>query len=810
MIRFNVTTAGQTALDGATAGSSPVIIDAVSLYGGATGTSSIKTISEVFGSSYKDDTGIGPYCKISFEDNSDSSYTITMLVLKSGSTEIAKSELISVTKASNKGLQLEVSCQFTGAEKCSFNTIKVALPHSTQFREGVIRIARPTGETNKDFTVYNATQIDTIVSDIETITDGLIPWDTNSGSPVEGSTTLETLNIVNDYSTPTQTVTVEISGSASGGVSSLSVGGYITGTAVETTPHYSGAISASTVSDTAKLVNGTYISNIYLNEIQTGTETDIARKLVTSHAVRAYVEGQVSTINNAVVHKAGAETIDGPKTFTGGIVANSTISGSGIQSSTSNWDASGNASKLPTVDVVSTAIKAGDEAVTVAFQQADAGLQEQIDGINAGQNLADIINSRGDDNTQQRHDDLALLDASNLNAGDKVQVLHDKTKTDGTIDTTQGFDGVSTVYTLKQVTSGHPAPNTREVAALNKSGYYWEYVGQYGCDSYTKSQSDDKYVIKDNLDQSIASTSSTTNAPSTKAVYDALEDLSDTVEGNYVKLVSESVQTIESELILDTGFNRVSLTDSTFASDSYYDLIAGNTSGSTFVKVKLESTYGHFVVYLGSSDKAFSIESSGGTPNVIGTHVASYQDATHGGTFTDGRLVTVDYLNAFTGDMGAYAKLSAENNFEGNINTFKGVSATSYTGTGVYSSYSSGSDTGGWDNSGSNSKLPTVASVRSAITDAKNAVLNTISSSDTIGSIGLFIYSEVGVEKGYGDTVDGQFLKAAAISLPMSGQISYKAVGLPMSGTWTLLSGAFKRTTATEPCLVLAQKISTQ
>ena len=216
MIRFNVTTAGQTALNGATAGSSPVIIDAVALYGGATGTSSIKTISEVFGSSYKDDTGIGPYCKISFEDTSDSSYTITMLVLKSGSTEIAKSELISVTKTSNKGLQLEVSCQFTGAEKCSFNSIKVALPHSTQFREGVIRIARPTGETNKDFTVYNATQIDTIVSDIETITDGLVPWDTNSGSPVEGSTTLETLNIVNDYSTPTQTVTVEISGSASG------------------------------------------------------------------------------------------------------------------------------------------------------------------------------------------------------------------------------------------------------------------------------------------------------------------------------------------------------------------------------------------------------------------------------------------------------------------------------------------------------------------------------------------------------------------------------------------------------------------
>ena len=376
--------------------------------------------------------------------------------------------------------------------------------------------------------------------------------------------------------------------------------------------------------------------------------------------------------------------------------------------------------------------------------------------------------------------------------------------------------GVKSVLSLSEIKNKIALTNLEKYGAENpfsneeiKAKIRETNFEKYGCDSYTKSQSDDKYVIKDNLDQTI-STASTTNAPSTKAVYDALEDLSDTVEGNYVKLVSESVQTIESELIIDTGFNRVSLTDSTFASDSYYDLIAGNTSGSTFVKVKLESTYGQYIIYLGSDNKAFALEKTGNINSVIGTHVASYQDATHGGTLTDGRLVTVDYLNAFTGDMGAYAKLSAENNFTGNTNTFKGVSATSYTGTGVYSSYSSGSGTGGWDNSGSNSKLPTVASVRSAITDAKNAVLNTISSSDTIGSIGLFIYSEIGAEKGYGDTVDGQFLKAAAISLPMSGQISYKAVGLPMSGTWTLLSGAFKRTTATEPCLVLAQKISTQ
>ena len=47
------------------------------------------------------------------------------------------------------------------------------------------------------------------------------------------------------------------------------------------------------------------------------------------------------------------------------------------------------------------------------------------------------------------------------------------------------------------------------------------------------------------------------------------------------------------------------------------------------------------------------------------------------------------------------------------------------------------------------------------------------------------------------------------MSLPNSGQISYKSVATTnaLTGTWKLLSVAMKRT-ATEPCLVLAQKIS--
>ena len=95
-----------------------------------------------------------------------------------------------------------------------------------------------------------------------------------------------------------------------------------------------------------------------------------------------------------------------------------------------------------------------------------------------------------------------------------------------------------------------------------------------------------------------------------------------------------------------------------------------------------------------------------------------------------------------------------------------------------------------------------------ALDELKDDVLETISTTNSVGSIGLFMYSEVGNEKGYGEVIDGQYLKPVGLSLPMSGQISYKSVASSpsMSGSWKLLSVAFKRT-STEPCLVLAQKV---
>lgn len=776
MIKFTVQPDGQSLIDNATAGISPVIIDGIIMYVGET---AHKTLSLLSGSVYKDDSGIGEYCKISVEDLAyDSVYTATSIGLKSGSVVVAKSEPINIVKASGKGLKVELSCQFIGASKCSFNTIAIALPYATNFREGVIRIARDSDETQKINTVYSAQKIDDIVEEIISggvDLSGYVNWDKVGTTVYHGNVTVKQIRVVDNLSSPSDIVTITLDNGK------LNIDGLVTGSAVSSSP----TISSGSVVGSDKLVNETYISNLYASEINQLN----ADKLVTSSAVATYVQNQLDDIDEDYVHIEGAETITGGKTFTGGIIANSTISGTGVQSVVENWNASANNSKLPTVLVVNSALNTMSTTITNL-------LQPQIDAINAGQNLADIVDQIGS---------LISYDVTNLKArgegtitiGDKIQVLHDKTDSSGTV--VPSYSGVATVYELVKGTK----TSARDQTSTFDSDYYWHYIGEYGCDSYTKSESDDRFVIKEYLDQSISSSSTNTNAPTSLAVYNAIDDAVSDLEDIYVKLNSNTEQIITSHLLIKG--TESSANTSVEIKNGYIHATGIFNPNWTGVNLNTDSV----AIRFGSPGASYflvqfkdTVSGSTHSTDINGVGVASYRDIT-GATLQDGRIVTVDYLNGITGNLSDYARLSQSNTFASNTtNTFGTVSATSYTGTGVYSSYSSSS----W--STATTQIPTVSAIKSAIEDSKTSVLNTISNVNAVGSIGLFIYSEIGDELPIGSTVDGGYLKPAGISLPMSGQITYKSSSsVTLTGTWKLLSLAVKRT-ATEPCLVMAQKIS--
>ena len=794
MILFTVTTAGQTLINEAVIGVSPVLIDSIVLYDNGTPE---KTITQFSGSVVNDQSGVGPSCKICFEDRSSSSYTITSISLKSGSIEVAVSETISITKQADVGKRIEISCVFEGAQKCVLPTYEISLPMATPFREGLVRFASE-NELHKDFTVYNSTTVDSMFDDIgHTLSGELVPWSTQEGSPVVGSVSLDKITLVDDYEDPEDSAIIQLSGATSG-TPNISIGGYIVGDASISTP----VVTSGQLASSPKVITEAYLSSLYSNTISSSTLT----QLPSVNSVIEYVTDQIDTLDDTLVHINGVETITGTKTFSNGL-SSSSYTGSGVQSETANWNTSANYSKLPTVEVVSTALNSLESDITEDYEAADSDLQQQIDALNAGQNLADIVNEKSD---------LASLDASKLDVNDKVQVLHDKTQSDGTVD--PSATGIPTVYSLIQGTAPYPDP--RDIAAYNKAGYYWEYIGEYGSDSYTKSESDTLFVAKASLDQTIASTSSTTNAPSTLAVYNSLSSLG----SGYVKLISSAEQTITSsinitgQVVLNGVTYTAPFTSQTIFCNSYSQSRLFISWNSDHVRYGANDSYNYTNAYIelkvnNETSINLSIRQqsalkllpilSGSTItgfNVSGKAVANYSaiTPTPPSSATDGRLTTVDYVKSLIPSTTNFAQLDASNTFTGTTNTFTTVSATSYTGTGVYSSYSSST----W--STATTQLPTVSSVRSAISDS----LKGISTVNSVGSLGLFLYTEVGAEKNIGDTVSGQYLKPVGMSLPISGMITYRSVSTAsLTGTWKLLSVALRRT-STESCLVLAQKIS--
>lgn len=761
MLKFKELSTGASAINSAAERS--LKISSVVLY--VDGTSNDVTFTDFSGATFLDSaqqntSGNIDYFVIKLNDYSDeSAYTATKIILKdSQGTAIAESETVSIVKTATQRLNLRISGYLvddngasTGnTNKIGFNSTISGVPYATQLREGLVRFARGigAGDDDKAKTVYSASQTESYISSVlggDVSLSGYARWDSaGGGSYTDGNLTLQQIVVQPSYGTTTNQATVTATANGVNIDKALFVAG-------SPTP----GVSNGAITDTTLVVNGNYIAALYSNSIDT-TDASYGHKLVTSHAVKDYLDGT----NNNYVHKDTTETISGAKTFSSSITTSgtATITGSAVYSSyvsgdgSTGWSNSGNNSKLPTVSATRDAITASASAITTAYQTADSNLQTQIDALNAGQNLADIVasttalSSYNIDNLKARGD---TIGESTYTIGDKVQVLEDSDAVSGST--------VSTVYELVKGTKGS-APDIDAA----KSGYYWDYIGPYGSDSYSKSESDTKYVLAENLvDSSGIVDGASTKVPTADGVYDFVTGF------GYAPL---------------NGTNTFTGTSNTFSN--------AVSAGS----ISCNAISGKFMV----SSTAYSFNTAGSL--AYETSITSSADNTKLPT----SLAVKNYIDGTGNDVvhkSGTEEITGTKTFSATTTTFAGVSATSvssasYTGTGVESSALA-----------ADSKLPTSSVVKTYVDTSVSNAQSAVSTADTVGSIGLFIYTNPGNQLSYGSTVNGSHLYPVGMSLPYTGEIEYKIAGSQQSGSWKLLSAAFKRT-AQSPCLVLAVKVS--
>ena len=284
MINFTVTTEGQSLLNNAVAGTSPLIIDGVAFYNGITHIKTIK--STLKGCSYNDGNGIGEYVRVSVEDRSTDTYSVTNIGLFSNSVLVAKSESFSFSKSVKRFL-LDLYCVFNGASKCSFNSIMINTPYATTFRDGLLRLATEDGK-HKDLTVYSAEIVDNKINDLrDLLTDGLVSWKKVEDSYLTGTLQLDHIELVDDVGNITATALISTDGK-DGNITRVSLDGHLVGEVVSSQPN----ISNGSVVGSNKVVNESYISSLHTNTINSSS----TYKLASSQAVQDYVTQAIENI----------------------------------------------------------------------------------------------------------------------------------------------------------------------------------------------------------------------------------------------------------------------------------------------------------------------------------------------------------------------------------------------------------------------------------------------------------------------------------------------------------------------------------
>lgn len=376
------------------------------------------------------DPNLGNYVVIDFTVTDTAAMNIGRIRLMHGQTPVAISEdkQLLIVKEANKNLKIRLAAQFAGAENCKFNTTSVNLPYATPFREGVVRFNNGE-EVNKSGTVYSAADVDAKIDHVT-----------------------ESLGNLTDYAKKAEANEFTAANTFTAGIT---VNGEIGGDAVAT-------LGMSINARDTMVVSLGYADDKYLS--RTDAETAAAN----------YAK------------------LNGGNTFTGDVntfkeVSVTKLSGEGVVDAIT-MNASQSNQHIPTDYAVKTYVDGKTGTLTqniTTLQEKDNDLQSQIDGINAGQNLADIVETK---------DVLAGYDVSHLKAkddfqhgtsgakwaiGDKVQVLG-------------GGDVQSSVYEL--IKSPMPEGESSKSIVSSTAGYYWHYIGVYGTNAYTKAEIDTKVI----------------------------------------------------------------------------------------------------------------------------------------------------------------------------------------------------------------------------------------------------------------------------------------------------------------------------
>lgn len=387
-----------------------------------------------------------------------------------------------IQKETNKQLKLRLSCQFDGAEKCKFNTTSINLPYATKFREGVVRFADPsiygTADGQRYNTVYSAADVDKKIAEINNNLGNLTDYAKKATENTFAADNTFEQNVIVHGEIRGEAVATRGMNVNAKDTMVVSLGyaddRYLTKNDASST--YLTKTGAADTYLTKQKASETYLTqtvaaDTYLTKTDANTAAANYAKL---NADNNFVANTTNTFNGDVTVKGTFVVGESQEAATFAVTHDGIITGTAIQN---DKVADIGSDKLPTEGAVKSALN----DVESALQTKDNDLQSQIDGINAGQNLADIVNDTAAlaaydvSHLKAKGDSLPGKPSTPLTIGDKVQVL-------GGGDT----DAQSCVYELIKGTK--PSAEANSIQSTNNTAYYWHYIGVYGTNAYTKAE----------------------------------------------------------------------------------------------------------------------------------------------------------------------------------------------------------------------------------------------------------------------------------------------------------------------------------